>query len=117
MGHLDSKAIRHLIDFHREAIATLEAEIADRPAVPEPLGGFPPVVRFTRTMPGLQVSDPQVDRPFVAVGYAPDTWFINRGGGAPSGPLTWDSLLDWIGVENWNTVEQLCTARECGIND
>ncbi|AVO26054.1 hypothetical protein SEA_THUMB_77 [Mycobacterium phage Thumb] len=109
--NLDEKAIRHLIDMHEDAIAQLKAQIATRPVEPAWRGEFPPAVGFfrcCRDYPG----DNAVDRPFVAIRYATGTWFINRGGGAPSGPLTWDQLLDWIEPSHWDTICHLARAEK-----
>lgn len=103
-----SERVRHLIELHEEAIATLKLQIADRPV--EPLSdptGFPPVVGFTKVMPGLTHDDPHVDTPFVAIRYSTGCWFLNRGAGATSQALSWDSLLDWIGADAWVTIKRM----------
>lgn len=116
MTNLDEGAIRHLISIHEEAISQLKLQIAHRPSEPANKDEkFPPAVGFfrpSRDYPG----DPTVDRPFVAIRYSVGQWYINRGGGAPSVPMTWDELLDWIGVAHWKTIAPLIPAERSNPN-
>lgn len=113
MSNLDDNAIRHLIEIHEEAISQLKLQITKRPAEPALTGEtpYPPVVSFFRQCQDYP-GDPAVDRPFVAIRYSGKQWFINRGGGAPSGPMTWDELLDWIGVSGWKSIQPMIRENE-----
>lgn len=113
MSNLDDNAIRHLIEIHEEAISQLKLQITKRPAEPAPTGEtpYPPVVSFYRRTQDFP-SDAPIDRPFVAIRYQEANWYVNRGGGAPSGPLTWDALLDWIGVSGWKSIQPMIRENE-----
>lgn len=106
MKNMSEKEIRNLIQLHEMAAGRLKLEISPRPTEPECRPEFPPVVGFHRPMHGelSSADEPVVDTPFVAIRYANGCWFINRGGGAPSRPHSWDALLDWIGVDYWETI-------------
>lgn len=102
---MDENQIRHLINMHKEAISQLELQIAERPVEPEyNKTNFPAVVGFYRLCQDYPTDHP-ADRPFVAIRYNDGNgWYLNRGGGAPSGPLTWDELLDWIEHSHWDSI-------------